>query len=121
MRELPRKLTTDELAELFEGRTRLVELLSEIENPLNRAEEVVKGLTEEEKLEALDAHPAIGERAGISARSAGEQGGETDRAVLDELLCRADDIRLGAPKVTYPSLTNNMSIYDELPVTLTPR
>ena len=62
MRELPRKLTTDELAELFEGRTRLVELLAEIENPLNRAEEIVKGLTEEEKLEALDAHPAIGER-----------------------------------------------------------
>jgi 2-oxo-4-hydroxy-4-carboxy--5-ureidoimidazoline (OHCU) decarboxylase len=85
MRELPRKLTTDELAELFEGRTRLVELLAEVENPLNRAEEVVKGLTEEEKLEALDAHPAIGERAGLSPRSAGEQGGETDRAVLDEL------------------------------------
>ena len=43
------------------------------------------------------------------------------RAVLDELLCRADDIRLGAPKVAYPNLTNNMSIYDELPITLTPR
>ena len=85
MRELPRKLTTDELAELFEGRTRLVELLAEVENPLNRAEEVVKGLTEEEKLEALDAHPAIGERAGLSPHSAREQGGETDREVLDEL------------------------------------
>jgi len=85
MRELPRKLTTDELAELFEARTRLVELLAKVEDPLGRADEVVEGMTEEEKLEALDAHPAIGERAGLSARSAAEQGGETDRAVLDGL------------------------------------
>jgi 2-oxo-4-hydroxy-4-carboxy--5-ureidoimidazoline (OHCU) decarboxylase len=85
MRELPRKLTTDELAELFEGRTRLVELLAEVEDPLGRVDEIVEGLTKEEKLEALDAHPAIGQRAGLSARSAAEQGGRTDRAVLDEL------------------------------------
>jgi cytochrome P450 len=43
------------------------------------------------------------------------------RAVLDELLCRADDITLGPPKVTFPNLTNNMSIYDELAISLTPR
>jgi cytochrome P450 len=43
------------------------------------------------------------------------------RAVLDELLCRADDISLGPPTVTYPSLTNNMSIFDEMAITLTPR
>lgn len=43
------------------------------------------------------------------------------RAVLDELLCRANDIALGAPKVTYPNLTNNMSIFDALPITLTAR
>jgi cytochrome P450 len=43
------------------------------------------------------------------------------RAVLDELLCRADDIGLGAPKVTYPNLTNNMSIFDEMAISLTPR
>ena len=43
------------------------------------------------------------------------------RAVLDELLPRADDITLGAPKVTFPNLTNNMSIYDEMPISLTPR
>ena len=43
------------------------------------------------------------------------------RAVLDELLCRADDISLGAPKVTYPNLTNNMSIFDEMAISLTPR
>ena len=40
MRELPRKLTAEELAELFEGRTRVVEVLAEIEDPLDRAEEV---------------------------------------------------------------------------------
>lgn len=43
------------------------------------------------------------------------------RAVLDELLCRADDISLGQAKVTYPNLTNNMSIFDELPISVTPR
>ena len=43
------------------------------------------------------------------------------RAVLDEVLCRADDISLGPPRVTHPSLTNNMSIYDEMAVSLKPR
>lgn len=43
------------------------------------------------------------------------------RAALDELLLRADDIRLGAPKVTYPTLANNMSIFDAMSISLTPR
>jgi cytochrome P450 len=43
------------------------------------------------------------------------------RAVLDELLCRADDITLGLPKVAYPNLTNNMSIFDEMAISLRPR
>jgi cytochrome P450 len=43
------------------------------------------------------------------------------RAVLDELLCRADDISLGPPKVTHPNLTNNMSIFDEMAISVTPR
>jgi cytochrome P450 len=43
------------------------------------------------------------------------------RAVLDELLCRADDISLGPPKVSFPNLTNNMSIFDEMAISLTPR
>jgi cytochrome P450 len=43
------------------------------------------------------------------------------RAVLDELLLRADDITLGPAKVTYPSLTNNMSIFDAMAISLTPR
>jgi 2-oxo-4-hydroxy-4-carboxy--5-ureidoimidazoline (OHCU) decarboxylase len=85
MRELPRKLSVDELAELFEGRTRLVERLAEIEDPLGQAEDVLRTLGREDKLEALNAHPAIGQRSGLSARSAVEQGTDTDPAVLSEL------------------------------------
>jgi len=85
MRELPRKLTADELADLFEGRTRLVELLAEIDDPLARADDVLLTLRHEDKLEALTAHPAIGQSAGLSARSAAEQGDDADPEVLAEL------------------------------------
>ena len=63
MRELPRQLSVDELAELFSGRTRLVERLAQTEDPLGRAEEVALAAPEEEQAEALAAHPRIGERA----------------------------------------------------------
>ena len=43
------------------------------------------------------------------------------RAVLDELLCHAGEITLGAPKVTYPNLTNNMTIFDGMPISVTRR
>ena len=43
------------------------------------------------------------------------------RAVLDELLCRADHISLGPPKVAYPNLTTNMSIFDEMAISVTAR
>ena len=85
MRELPGKLSVDELADLFEGRTRLVERLAEIERPLEHADDVLAGLTEEEKVEALAAHPAIGQTAGLSSRSAVEQGSEDDPCVLVDL------------------------------------
>jgi 2-oxo-4-hydroxy-4-carboxy--5-ureidoimidazoline (OHCU) decarboxylase len=85
MRELPRQLSVEELAELFEGRTVLVERLAELPDPLGQAEEVLAALTEEEKVEALDAHPAIGQRAGLSERAAAEQGDDADPAVLSEL------------------------------------
>ena len=85
MRDLPRHLSADELAELFEGRTRLVELLAECDDPLGTADAAIGELDEAEKLEALNAHPAIGPRAGLSARSAAEQGGDADPAVLTEL------------------------------------
>jgi 2-oxo-4-hydroxy-4-carboxy-5-ureidoimidazoline decarboxylase len=85
MRELPRQLTVDELAELFEGRTRLVELLAETEDPLGRVDDVVAQLDEADKIEALSAHPAIGQRSGLSEQSAVEQGSDRDPAVLSEL------------------------------------
>jgi 2-oxo-4-hydroxy-4-carboxy-5-ureidoimidazoline decarboxylase len=85
MRELPRKLTVEELTELFEGRTRLVELLAETERPLESAESVVDALADEEKVEALNAHPAIGQRRGLSPRSAAEQGADAEPAILSEL------------------------------------
>jgi 2-oxo-4-hydroxy-4-carboxy--5-ureidoimidazoline (OHCU) decarboxylase len=85
VRELPRQLTVEELTELFEGRTALVERLAEVDDPLGGADEVVATLTEEEKLAALDAHPAIGQREGLSARSAAEQGADEDPAVVAEL------------------------------------
>ena len=84
MRELPRKLTVEELADLFEGRTRLVERLAEIEGPLEQADGVLASMSDEDKLEALNAHPAIGARR-LSARSAAEQGTDTEPAVLTEL------------------------------------
>jgi len=84
VRDLPRQLTAEELAELFEGRTRLVELLAEREDPLGTAEMVFAELTEQEQREALNAHPAIGARH-LSERSAAEQGGGGHPAVLTEL------------------------------------
>lgn len=85
MRELPRQLTAEELAELFEGRTRFVERLANEPDPLTRAHTLVHELTHEEKREILDAHPAIGQRTGLSARSAAEQGADAEPAVLEEL------------------------------------
>jgi 2-oxo-4-hydroxy-4-carboxy--5-ureidoimidazoline (OHCU) decarboxylase len=96
MHELPRQLTAEQLAELFEGRTRFVELLATVEDPLGRARELAYELTDDEKKDVLDAHPAIGAKA-TSARSAREQGTDDDPAVLAELaeLNRAYEERFG--------------------------
>ena len=89
MRELPRQLSVDELAELFSGRTRLVERLAEREHPLDVAEEVAGELPEADQADALAAHPRIGEPSG-------EQRG-ADPEVLAELaeLNRAYEERFG--------------------------
>jgi 2-oxo-4-hydroxy-4-carboxy--5-ureidoimidazoline (OHCU) decarboxylase len=84
VRELPRQLSADELAELFEGRTGFVERLARLDDPLGRAAEIASALPDEEKREVLDAHPAIG-AAKLSARSAAEQGTDADQDVLAEL------------------------------------
>jgi hypothetical protein len=36
-------------------------------------------------------------------------------------LLRCENITLGPAEVAYPNLTTNMSIYDEMPITLTAR
>ena len=77
MRDLPRQLTVDELAELFAGRTRFVELLAQEDDPLTRADAVIKELSSADKIAALETHPRIGERSP-------EQRGE-DPDVLAEL------------------------------------
>jgi 2-oxo-4-hydroxy-4-carboxy--5-ureidoimidazoline (OHCU) decarboxylase len=84
VRELPRQLSVEELAALFEGRTHFVDQLAGVEDPLGRAPELARGLTDEQKKEVLDAHPAIG-ASKLSARSAEEQGSDEDSAVLAEL------------------------------------
>ncbi|HLB18279.1 MAG TPA: 2-oxo-4-hydroxy-4-carboxy-5-ureidoimidazoline decarboxylase [Gaiellaceae bacterium] len=84
MHDLPRQLTVDELVELFEGRTRLVEKLADRDDPLASASDVIADLNEDEKLEALNAHPAIGAKK-LSARSAVEQGSNDDPETLAEL------------------------------------
>ena len=84
MRDLPRQLSADELAELFEGRTRFVERLALVEDPLQHARTVASELSDDEKKEVLDAHPPIGATS-TSERSRREQGTDDDPAVLAEL------------------------------------
>ncbi|MGH3059404.1 MAG: 2-oxo-4-hydroxy-4-carboxy-5-ureidoimidazoline decarboxylase [Gaiellaceae bacterium] len=76
----------DELAELFQARSRFVEALAGEEDPLGRARDVLASLPEEQRVEALNAHPRIGERR-LSGRSATEQGDAAAEgpAVMEEL------------------------------------
>jgi 2-oxo-4-hydroxy-4-carboxy--5-ureidoimidazoline (OHCU) decarboxylase len=76
----------EELTDLFQARSRLVERLAAEEDPLGRAREVLASLAEEEQVEALNAHPRIGERR-LRGRSAAEQGDAAteDPAVMEEL------------------------------------
>jgi 2-oxo-4-hydroxy-4-carboxy-5-ureidoimidazoline decarboxylase len=86
MRELPRELSVDELAELFEGRTAFVERLAGEPDPLVRARTLVHELPDDEKREVLNAHPAIGQTKELSKRSAAEQGADVDPEVIAELM-----------------------------------
>jgi len=89
VRDLPRQLSIEELAELFSGRTPFVERLAQLEDPLDHADEVARSLTSEEKFMALETHPRIGERSA-------EQRGD-DPKVLAELaeLNRAYEEKFG--------------------------
>jgi 2-oxo-4-hydroxy-4-carboxy--5-ureidoimidazoline (OHCU) decarboxylase len=115
VRELPRQLSADELAELFEGRTALVQRLATLEDPLGRAREVARGLSPVQQQEVLDAHPRIGARAGLSRRSAAEQGIDDDAQVRAELaeLNRAYEERFGFRFVVF---VNRRPQRDILPI-----
>ena len=63
MRDLPRQLSEDELAELFSGHTRLTEELARREDPLGVAGEVAAALPEADQIAALGTHPRIGEKS----------------------------------------------------------
>jgi OHCU decarboxylase len=95
VRELPRELSADELAVLFSGRTRFVEKLSEREHPLDVAGDVVLELSDEEKAEALAAHPRIGEA------SPEQRGDEEDVLAELESLNRTYEDRFGFRFVVY--------------------
>ena len=86
VRELPRQLTVDELAELFEGRTPLVERLADDRDPLGHADEVAPDADRGRRSSRRS--PRI--RRSGSARDcrrdrAAEQGSDDDPAVLAEL------------------------------------
>ena len=85
MHDLPRQLSEDELAELFEGHTRVVVQLARLEDPLGQARKVLADAPEEEQVEALGTHPRIGQRVNVSERSAREQGSDEDPALLAAL------------------------------------
>jgi 2-oxo-4-hydroxy-4-carboxy--5-ureidoimidazoline (OHCU) decarboxylase len=108
VRDVSRQLTVDDLAELFSGRTRFVEKLAYEDDPLGRARDVARGLTEDEKVEALAAHPRIGERSP-------EQHGD-DPAVLAELaeLNRAYEERFGFRFVVFVNGRSRAEILPEL-------
>ena len=86
MHDLPRQLSEDELAELFEGHTRFVAQLAQLEDPLGQARKVLADAPEEEQVEALAAHPRIGQRVNISEISAREQGPDEDPVLLAALV-----------------------------------
>jgi 2-oxo-4-hydroxy-4-carboxy--5-ureidoimidazoline (OHCU) decarboxylase len=95
VRELPGKLDERELERLFSGRSRLVAALARREDPLEVAEDVIAELSEDEKIEALNTHPRIGEA------SAEQHGEEPD--VLAELgeLNRAYEAKFGFKFVVF--------------------
>ena len=86
MHDLPRQLSESELAELFEGHTRLVARLAELEDPLGQARKVLADAPEDEQIEALGTHPRIGQRVNISEQAALEQGSDEDPVLLAALV-----------------------------------
>ena len=85
MHDLPRQLSENELAELFEGHTRFVAQLAQLEDPLGQARKVLADAPEDEQIEALGTHPRIGQRVNISEQAALEQRSDEDPVLLAAL------------------------------------
>ena len=85
MHDLPRQLNEEELAELFEGHSRFVAQLAQLDDPLGQARKVLADAPEDEQVEALAAHPRIGQRVNISERATREQGSDEDPVLLAAL------------------------------------
>jgi 2-oxo-4-hydroxy-4-carboxy--5-ureidoimidazoline (OHCU) decarboxylase len=122
-------LTADDLAALFEGRTRFVERLARAlaaagdgADPFDVARRLLPLVPEDERLEALNAHPAIGApRAGLSAASAQEQGADAAPDVLTELarLNRAYEARFGFRFVVFVNRRPKAAILEMLRARIT--
>jgi 2-oxo-4-hydroxy-4-carboxy--5-ureidoimidazoline (OHCU) decarboxylase len=84
--DLPRQLSENELAELFEGHTRFVAQLAQLDDPLGQARKVLADAPEDEQIEALATHPRIGQRVNVSDQAAREQGSDEDPALLAALV-----------------------------------
>jgi hypothetical protein len=83
MRELPRQLTKRELEELFSGHSLLVDLLADVDDPLERADEIALSLDEREQAAALATHPRIGEPS--PEQSGGDPAIVTELAYLNQV------------------------------------
>ena len=86
MHDLPRQLSENELAALFEGHTRFVAQLAQLDDPLGQARKVLADAPEDEQIEALATHPRIGQRVNVSEQAAREQGSDEDPALLAALV-----------------------------------
>ncbi len=127
MHDVPRELTRQDLAALFEGRSRFVERLAGRlagagdpagavpRDPFAEARALLRELPEPEQLEALNAHPAIGARR-LSVTSAQEQGADADPSVLAELdrLNRAYEEKFGFRFVIFVNRRSKAAILDVL-------
>lgn len=132
MHDLPRQLTVETLAALFEGRTRFVERLAahlaaesqpaagarapaSPRDVFGEARALLATLPEAEQVEALNAHPAIGSRR-LSAAAAREQGADADPAVLAELdrLNREYEAKFGFRFVVFVNRRSKAAILDVL-------
>jgi 2-oxo-4-hydroxy-4-carboxy--5-ureidoimidazoline (OHCU) decarboxylase len=85
MRELPRQLSVEELAEALRRAHAAGRLLAEREQPARGRARRSAELSEADKLDALDAHPEIGRSAGLRSARPPSRGDDAEPVILTEL------------------------------------